>query len=66
MKTIFTKEKLDKVFKGSLIAGSGAVIAYLATVVSSFDWAAHGEMGLAVGAIASILINVLRVLLQDK
>lgn len=59
------KHKLNKVLKGALIASGGALLAYLGTAVTSFDWATHGELGLAVGAIASILINLARVSIQD-
>lgn len=57
-----SKEKLNKIGKGALIALGGALVAYIPEAISMVDWGSYLPL---VVAISSILINVIRVYLQE-
>lgn len=53
--------KWTKIAKGALIAISGALIVYIPEVVTEIDWGTYTPFAVAV---ASILVNTLRVFTQ--
>jgi len=56
-----TKQQWTKIGKGALIAISGALIVYIPEAVTQIDWGTYAPFAVAV---ASILVNALRVFTQ--
>lgn len=56
-----TQEKWLKIGKGALIAMAGALVVYIPEAVSSVEW---GTWTPFVVAVASILVNALRLSIQ--
>lgn len=55
-------ENLNKIFKGALIAGAGAVLAYVTQQVSDQDL---GEWSPVIGAAWAVVTNAVRKFLPD-
>lgn len=58
-----TKENLIKMGKGALIALAGALIIYIPEAVTQVEW---GTLTPFAVAVASILVNALRLLVTQK
>ena len=63
MKYTLGQEDLLKILKGAAVAVAGALLTYIATIVTQIDFGAYTPV---VVAIASILVNAARKVLDGK